>query len=247
MATQLTESGAGKSVLSARLVEGLQALEGVVVLYFFFRNGDTSTTAPLEMAVSITSQLINSAGPADRLKLLRILKQVVHHGAPFADRGRNFKNVWKAFGDMLQSYSGSSRVIVVLDALDECGLPPIISAGVLQLQSSARFLVTGRPIVRELFEDKPNVSTIEMDVGEDISKFITEQVAEIKGLDRHKEAIIQTVNENSAGMFRYAGASHMQFVLNNSTDIPDKPLCWRSSRSIPGGAFQIVSRPCRKE
>ena len=207
---QLTDPGAGKSVLSASIVDGLLKLEGVVVLYFFFRNGDTSTTAPSEMAASIISQLINSAGGTDRERLLRILKEVVHHGAPFADRGRNFKTLWKAFGDMLQVHS--SRVIVLLDALDECSHPASVSGGVLQVEAGARFLVTGRPVVRDLLEDKPNVSTIKMNVGEDISKFITEKVAKIKSLEHHADAIIHTVNENSAGMFRYAGA-YMHLIL----------------------------------
>lgn len=200
MKDQLTESGAGKSILFARLVEGLLKLEGVVVLYFFFRNGAINTTAPLEMTASIISQLINFAGPTDRARLLGILKQVVHRGAPFADRGRNFKNMWRAFGDMLRGHS--SRVLVLLDALDECSHPPSVSGGMLQAETGARFLVTGRPVVNHLLDDKPGVSTIKMQVGDDIRKFITEKVVKIKGLEHHAEDIIHTVNENSAGMFR---------------------------------------------
>jgi hypothetical protein len=200
-------AGAGKSVLSANIVDEIRKLEpeGAVVLYFFFRNGDIKTTSSLEMAASITSQLINSIG-IDRVRALQILKATVQKGAPFADRGRNLKSMWKVFLGMIRCHPG--KAIVLLDALDECSDPTSVARQVLLpaiAKAGVRFLVTGRPVVRDLFENQPNVSTIQMQVGDDISRFIKAQVEQIPGLKRHRNEIISTVNENSAGMFRYAG------------------------------------------
>ncbi|KAF8245498.1 hypothetical protein K440DRAFT_520402, partial [Wilcoxina mikolae CBS 423.85] len=50
--------GAGKSVLSTNIIDELRKKKGVVLLYFYFRNGDVKTTSPLEMIASITTQLI---------------------------------------------------------------------------------------------------------------------------------------------------------------------------------------------
>ncbi|KAA8902942.1 hypothetical protein FN846DRAFT_954798 [Sphaerosporella brunnea] len=197
--------GAGKTVLSASLISDLTRRKGssIVVLYFFFRNGDVKTTEPVEMVASLISQLIRTTvTDPDRTRLLRIIKEVVHREASFEDRGRNLKNLWRAFGDMLQGYS--SEVIVLLDALDECNNPPKISEYVLQKEVNARFLVTGRQHVSECFHGKHNVATIKMETMEDIKKFIIEKVAQLPKLNPHADEIIQTVNENAAGMFRYA-------------------------------------------
>jgi hypothetical protein len=203
----LRNAGAGKSVLSANIIDEIRKLEpeGAVVLYFFFRNGDIKTTSSLEMAASITSQLINSIG-IDRVRALQILKATVQKGAPFADRGRNLKSMWKVFLGMIRCHLG--KVIVLLDALDECSDPASVARHVLLPaieEAGVRFLVTGRPVVRDLFEDQSNVTTIQMKVDDDISRYIKAQVEQIPGLKRHSDEIISTINENSAGMFRYAG------------------------------------------
>jgi hypothetical protein len=203
----LINSGAGKSVLSANMVDEIRKLESeeTAFLYFFFRNGDIKTTSSLEMAASITSQLINSIG-IDRMKGLQILKATVQKGAPFSDRGRNLKGMWDVFLGMIRCHPG--KVIVLLDALDECSDPTNVARHVLLPaieEAGVRFLVTGRPVVRDLFEKQPNVSTVQMKVVDDISRYIKAQVEQIPGLKRHSDEIISTVNENSAGMFRYAG------------------------------------------
>jgi hypothetical protein len=68
-----------------------------------------------------------------------------------------------------------------------------------------RFLLTGRPVVHDIFSSLSNVSTIGMEVNENIRRCVTESVANNESLRRHKEQIIATIYENSAGMFRYAG------------------------------------------
>jgi hypothetical protein len=203
----LSDSGAGKSVLSASMVDELRKIDGAVALYFFFRNGDLRTTSSLQMAASLTAQLINSTehGP-HRTELLEVLKRAVENGFMYADRGRSLDKIWAVFLDMLRVYR--SKVVILLDALDECSDPRSVAQCVLLsdvVNVGTRFLVTGRPIVRDLFEGKNNVSTIKMDVKDDISKFIEQEVAQLPNLKRHAQAIITTINDNSAGMFRYAG------------------------------------------
>jgi hypothetical protein len=44
-----------------------------------------------------------------------------------------------------------------------------------------------------------------METNDEIRKFITENVAHSESLRHHKDQIIATVHENSAGVFLYAG------------------------------------------
>jgi hypothetical protein len=118
----LIDSGAGKSVLSASIVGELQKIDGAIALYFFSRNGDVRTTSSLQMAASISAQLIHSISPGqDRNNALGILKRAVDNGAMYSDKGRNLKNIWTLFVDILRVYP--KRVVVLLDGLDECSNP----------------------------------------------------------------------------------------------------------------------------
>ncbi|KAA8893231.1 hypothetical protein FN846DRAFT_550090 [Sphaerosporella brunnea] len=212
--------GAGKSVLATNLVDNLRK-SGVVVLFFFFRDGDDRTTSPLEMVASIIAQLTNSG--IDRERLMRILKLRMESSSYFTNdvsEPRDFKKLCATLIEMLQGYA--AKVIILLDALDECSNPKDVATHLIKpsLDPSTitsqmmlpgigelidvRFLLTGRPVVHDIFASLPNVSTIDMDVNDDIRRFVTESVADNESLRLHKEKIIATIYENSAGMFRYA-------------------------------------------
>jgi hypothetical protein len=205
-------------------VDTLRRLEGVLVLFFFFRDGDIRTTSPLEMVASIIAQLIDAG--VDRERLMRLLKLRVESRSHFANQAsepRDFKKLCATLIEMLRGYP--TPTIIILDALDECSDPSAVSCHLLQpsvnptsiahmmllpatnVRIDVQFLLTGRPVVHDIFASLPNVSTIDMEVNDDIRKFVTETVADNDSLQRHKDKIIATIYENSAGMFRYAGSS----------------------------------------
>ncbi|KAF8242724.1 hypothetical protein K440DRAFT_564475, partial [Wilcoxina mikolae CBS 423.85] len=216
--------GAGKSVLATNLVDELRRLEDVEVVFFFFRDGDSRSMSPIEMVSSIIAQLIKSG--VDRERLMRLLKLRMESKSYFTNQEsepRDFKKLCATLIEMLRGFP--KPTIIILDALDECSDPSEVSRHLLQPsvnptsiahmmllpatndKINVQFLLTGRPNVHDIFARLPDVSTIHMEVNDDIRKFVTEKVANNESLERHKEDIIATIYENSAGMFRYAGKS----------------------------------------
>jgi hypothetical protein len=192
------------------------------MLYFFFRDGDALTVSPLEMVASIIAQLINSE--IDKERLMRILKLRVQSSSYFASKATESRELGQLSATLLEMLRGFPiPVIILLDALDECVDPSAVVRHLLEPAKNpssithmmlmpnigeeihVRFLLTGRPNVHDIFAHLPYVSTIDMEVNEDIRKFINERVADNEGLRPHESQIVATIYENSQGMFRYAG------------------------------------------
>jgi hypothetical protein len=220
--TDPSNKGAGKSVLATNLVDELRRRRDVLLLYFFFRDGDSQTMSPLEMIASIIAQIINSKIDSERV--MRILKLRVESSSYFtnqANEARGLKKLSITLLEMLQGFP--TRVIILLDALDECNDPssvvrhlmvpasnPSLIAEMTSIPSlgadiPVQFLLTGRPNVHDIFSSLPSVVTIDMEVNEDIRKFVNEKVADNESLRQHESQINATIYENSQGMFRYAG------------------------------------------
>lgn len=72
------------------------------------------------------------------------------------------------------------------------------------IRKGIRVVVTGRPISQFLF-DGTSVQVVNMDVDNDISRFVVHCVKFHRGLERHKYSILDTVIHNSDGIFKYAG------------------------------------------
>jgi hypothetical protein len=178
--------------------------------------------SPLEMIASIIAQLINSE--IDKERLMRILKLRVQSSSYFTSKGTESRDLGKLGATLLEMLQGFPvPVVILLDALDECTDPgsvvrhliepannpssiaPVMLMPNMGQEIHVRFLLTGRPNVHDVFGTLPYVSTIDMDVNDDIRKFINEKVADHESLRRHESQIVATVYENSQGMFRYAG------------------------------------------
>jgi hypothetical protein len=204
--------GAGKSVLSAKLIEEFQDLTETTILYYYFWTGDAKTTSPLALAVSLVAQLIHNASdePLHTI-LLNILKSTIHTGAAYSDRGRNLDSVRQTFTSMLHQYP--QKVIIIIDALDECTehmRSQLVTTHIfdnLVKCKGTKFLITGRPSVKGYFDDQPNVLKVDVNANNynDIAQYIAREVEEHPGLKQHGELIIETVNIKASGMFFYAG------------------------------------------
>jgi hypothetical protein len=211
--------------LATNLIDELRKHDDFLTLYFFFRDGDSQTTSPLEMVASIIAQLINSK--IDKERLMRLLKLRVESSSNFTNKVAEFRDLEQLSATLLEMLRGfPTPVIILLDALDECSDPQVVvrhllePAGNLALvvhlmmmpnigeEVHLRFLLTGRPNVHDIFASLSYVSTIDMDVNADIRKFVNEKVADNESLQRHESDIVATIYENSQGMFRYAGMYH---------------------------------------
>jgi hypothetical protein len=174
------------------------------------------------MVASIIAQLIKTEMDTERL--MRILKLHVRSTSYFTNEmneSRDIRTLCAMLVEMVQGFP--VPIVVLLDALDECTDPPNVAQCLLQptIDPSSiadmmlmptigeelhlKFILTGRPNVHDIFAQLPYFSTIDMEVNDDIRKFVNETVADNEGLRRHASDIIATIYENSQGMFRYAG------------------------------------------
>ncbi|PVF93059.1 hypothetical protein CPB86DRAFT_801526 [Serendipita vermifera] len=245
--------GAGKSVLATSLIDELRGKEDSLNLYFFFRDGDARTMSPVEMVASIIAQLIKSE--IDKERLMRILKLRVQSGSYFTSTLNESRDLGELSATLLEMLSGFPvPVIILLDALDECTDPssvvhrlldpakdPSSIAHMMLLPSlgelHVQFLLTGRPNVHDIFAPLPYVSTIDMEVNEDIRKFVNEKVAGNESLRRHENQIIATIYENSQGMFRYAA-----LVLEELNEHSPEPISKRLQAMPKGitGMYELI-------
>ncbi|PVF92064.1 hypothetical protein CPB86DRAFT_878135 [Serendipita vermifera] len=248
--------GAGKSVLATSLIDELRESTDLLTLYFFFRDGDKQTVSPVEMVASIIAQLINSK--IDTERLMRILKLRVESTSYFTKEKDQLRDIKKLSATLIEMLRGFPMpVVVLLDALDECTDPSSVvkqlmepatnpsSIASLMLMPSigtdipVRFVLTGRPNVHEVFAPLPYVATIDMDVNEDIRKFISKEVATNESLRQHESQIIATIYENSQGRFRYAA-----LVLEELDEPSPKPIAERLKAMPKGitGMYELILR-----
>jgi hypothetical protein len=178
--------------------------------------------SPSEMVASIIAQLIRTE--IDTERLMRILKLRVRSTSYFTNEmneARDMRTLCATLIEMVQGFP--MPIVILLDALDECTDPssvvrylleptvnPSSIADIMLMPAIGeeihiKFALTGRPNVHDIFAQLPYVSTIDMDVNDDIRKFVNEKVADNEGLRPHASLINATIYENSQGMFRYAG------------------------------------------
>ncbi|KAK4170814.1 ankyrin repeat-containing domain protein [Triangularia setosa] len=236
--------GAGKTVLASFVVEDLQEVPGVTVLYFFFKQGDIATSSPIEALSSLILQLIHLARERStglQRRLFAILKKAIDKGAGFADQGKaNFHELGAVFASMLQEFDGP-RVVVILDALDECLDPVAFAKDCLEspLSDAARFVITSRPTqdIVSALGSSPKAATIQIDVDNDIKLFVESKVSSTPSLKRHQAAIISAVTERASGMFRLA-ALLIEELLSPSSESVSKRL-----KNLPtelGGMYETI-------
>jgi hypothetical protein len=227
--TDPINQGAGKSVLATNLIDELRGRGELSAIYFFFRDGDPRTMSPSEMVASVIAQLIRTEMDTERL--MRILKMRVRSSSYFTNEMNEAREVDILGATLIEMLQGFPiPVVILLDALDECTDPTSVIRHLLEPVTNpssivdmlsmpsigeelrVQFVLTGRPNVHDIFSTLPYISTIDMDVNEDIRKFINEKVADNESLRRHEGEIIATIYENSQGMFRYAGEYHYAHI-----------------------------------
>lgn len=194
--------GAGKSVLATRLIDSLSDRSDLELLYFFYKDGDQRRMSNHEMLACLAAQLLAKGRDVERLR--EVLKTYIDARAQYEDRGRTFQHLSLALRDLIAGYP--LPLVILLDALDECAVPQDAATFISSLAGpQARFILCGRPVVRENFANLPGASTIRMNSESDIALYITSCLADAEEISRFKEDIIDIAIDKSHGMFRYAG------------------------------------------
>ncbi|RPA80796.1 hypothetical protein BJ508DRAFT_362250 [Ascobolus immersus RN42] len=253
--------GAGKSVLASAIIDHLNQQNEVCLLYFFFLESDSSRIHPTDMAAGLVAQLLNHSrmfSMDEYSALMRILKDHIQHASFFAhSQDLDYQRDYKELCDLLLKMITyvQKRVLIVLDALDECSIPKDIvylielvdafasrNSDLLGFTtqhtsfSKLQILLTGRPVVSEFFVPLRSISTIRMEVNADILRLVEKSVEKNPSFAPHKDMIIRTIHNNSAGMFRYAA-----LLLQELQHFSPRPIEERL-RKMPKELFGMYER-----
>ena len=233
--------GAGKSVLSSFAITQLRKHPRIElrVLHFFCKDSSPETSTAIAIASSLIDQLIGR----DRLSALFETLKAAHEEHAKSDKCTDFSILWDIFVAMAKDFP--TRIVVVVDALDECNvdrerfLEKLISQEMDDMDGKLRFFMTSRNDhdINKILENHSGTMRLEMSVGEDIKGFVRRRLPELSRLqgvlgrsDQSvlKERIIQDVPQYADGMFRYAA------LLLEELNVPDVDVA-RMLNSPPSG------------
>ncbi|RPA84009.1 hypothetical protein BJ508DRAFT_46738 [Ascobolus immersus RN42] len=253
--------GAGKSVLTRAIVEHLEESEETLILHFFFRYDDTSRKRPVDMIASLIAQLLNNENlvAKEESALMPVLKVEVQKAEIFAEshakkEERSFQKLCGIFFEMVQKLEARSRVLIVVDAVDECDDKDQITEFVEMVAAETKrfektfeafefeclpsrlgILLTARPDTSPKISGFAFITTIKMDVDSEIRRYVEHEVAHSARFQPHqKELIITRVLENSNGMFRYAALALRELLVEISPEKLEDRL-----DNMPKGLFEI--------
>ena len=171
------DPGCGKSVLAKYLIDHVLPGEGITVCYFFFKDQDQNTIR--QALCAVLHQLFN----AKPYLIKYALEQQKQDGKGLIN---STDSLWKVLRNTVQDPQ-AGRIIVVLDALDECAelefadLVQNVNRQFLEgrsVYSRLKYLLTSRPYSQivtrfhELLEAFPNIHI----PGEDASEAISQEV-----------------------------------------------------------------------
>jgi ATP:corrinoid adenosyltransferase len=198
-------AGKGKTMMSIGLIEKLSGRpkDATVVTYFFCQNADYE----LNTVEAIIKGLI--------LRLLRqqeVLKKVLRDrwdtvNERFSEDVTSWRGLWNVFLEMLDSCK-SSRVIVIVDALDECQndgmadlLKLIVRTG-LSRSSQLKWLLTSRPLdvaERELLAGSEQVMvSLELNaehISQGVATYISSKVSELDHRHHYGQTLRRELEE----------------------------------------------------
>ena len=174
------------------------------------------------MLASIIDQLlIANIDATTATDIVTVVKALYDRGV--STSCRSAEKLWNTFQAMLRHVR--KKVLVVLDALDECkDRTDIMRRLATSDHAGARFLATSRPEqdLIDLLDSSPafRLRSLGMDVDSDILNVVTETVSHDRRLMRFRDQIITTIKEKADGMFRYAALMLEELNRPTSRKVP---------------------------
>ncbi|RPA91643.1 hypothetical protein L873DRAFT_293949 [Choiromyces venosus 120613-1] len=245
--------GSGKTVLSAQIAEEAGD-SGAFVLSFYFSQHDKRRSTSNDMYLSFLGQLLFKERSVSLNKYVRSLYETI---SPHPTRTP--ESLWGLLRAMFAAIPCDRRLVVVIDAIDECDETKdqvLGYIGVLkdQIKTSVQFIVTSRETDKAISEKYPT-GTIDLDATAGIKlakeRFV-EQEAKRMGLDkrveelRGREAAFREVELNMA-ILKNSPSAPVEFSypqlyhrLINNLVIPEEHRRW-CSRAISWVLF--AARP----
>ena len=216
-------AGSGKSTISTTVAETFRELQRLGAFIFFNRN--TLSSDPAVVIRTLSFQLARF----DR-SIKSAICDAIEHNPGIAESAMRFQ-FSKLFLEPLMSIKAHTRgpVIIILDALDECGDPmsrksllALLAQGLAKLPPIFRFLITSRreSDIDAGFRGRSNIVAIDlhsMDQSkiEDIMLYFRHHIATLPHdelpCDWPGEERIQALTASSEGLFIWASTA-MKFI-----------------------------------
>ena len=220
--------GAGKSVLSSFAITQLRKLPSIElrVLHFFCKDSSPEKSTAIAIASSLIDQLIGQ----DQLSALFEILKAAHAKHAKSDTCTDFGILWDIFVAMVKNFP--TRIVVVVDALDECNvdrvrfLDKLISQEMDDMDEKLRFFMASRidHDIDKKLENHNGTLRLGMSVEEDIKGFVLRRLPELPRLKTVlgwsnkaglKERIIQDVlryADGISGMLRCSSKNSMSLA-----------------------------------
>ncbi|KAF4461456.1 hypothetical protein FALBO_11750 [Fusarium albosuccineum] len=201
-------AGCGKTILSTAILDYLLPIDTHITLAFFFDFNDTRKQKLEDLLRSLASQLYHTGREAAR----RLGDLFTSH-----DDGRRQPDMATLSAYINTVMQTIGRVVVIIDALDECTTREELLQWIGGLATSnVRFIVTGRPeadFQRELprsFEERNCVSLDKQAINADIRSYVVATLEQKTSFVEKKlsqdllDEIRDKIGNGADGMFRWA-------------------------------------------
>ncbi|KAH8901279.1 hypothetical protein GQ53DRAFT_850827 [Thozetella sp. PMI_491] len=216
--------GAGKTFLTSRVIDHIRARlksspndEGFA--FFYCNRNEEERRKPLNVLRSFVRQLSSPVAKSRKIRtsLCNLVREAQRSGSELS------MEVCKA--QLLESINLYPKTTLVLDALDECDpvlrsqLFKTIDFLIFNAERPLKVFISSRPDfdIWSRFVSRPNIEIRATDNGEDITRFVNEQITEHQHWNRMspelRETIITTLLERSNGMFQWANLQVKQLLL----------------------------------
>jgi Adenylylsulfate kinase and related kinases len=232
-------AGSGKSTISTTIAEYLREL-GRLGAFLFFNRQVATLKDPSSVVRTLAYQLASFDGRIEEA----VCKQI--EGNPRISESPLRLQIERLLVEPLTSVAEvhtQGPIVIVLDALDECGdersresLLSHLVDGLQKLPPAFRIFITSRPEsdIKASFDCKPNILARELDVKAETSKadvltYIRHNMASLQQRNKYLllsadwpgQSRIQSLAEHSAGLFIYA-ATAVKFLRDGQD--PDERL-----------------------
>jgi hypothetical protein len=227
--------GAGKSTAAGFFIRHLQSDRGTTVGYFFCNASESEKRLPVHVLRTVLSQLLR----ADE-RLYPIINDIyTQSGRTIADSQSEIEAALVA----ALANVGDARIVIVIDALDECqGGPKVlysIQKCIRSAQSTARVLITSRPMALDVVPDYEISIDDVQSTRTHIKAYITQKVNANNHLRGSSlgNRVVYEVSGAADGLWLYA-----RLMMDEIARLASSALVERQLQTIPRGLTQLYTQ-----
>ena len=234
------QPGAGKTVLTAFLIEHLALHQRLgFVLFFFCKDTDDDKRTAIAIARSLLYQLFHVLRER---ALVSALTQEISLAMEESGHAKalRFATVWKIFSNHI---SDLGPAMIIVDALDECRDSETLVSSLRSMANShnVRIILTSRreEHLYQLLHECPYLEIGPDDVDSDIKAYVKAKVASSPRLSQPavKDLVVKRLCDSHEGMFLW-----VQYMLKELKSCLSLQQVQEELREMPKGMYALYQR-----